>query len=348
MERPAVIADAPTETFVPRETAVMTETVLRKVHSALEHRFLVLPDGGRGRIVSKRARGGFGEVWTVEHPSGDARYVAKLPRVFPDDGRTRSATESILQEGRILARLRVAGVPQLLGQGLWEGRPYLLLPYIEGETWRRILNRGFRCDERQWISCTADLARILDHVHRQGVVHRDIKPANILFGRTAKRRKPQTMLIDFGLASGTEDARQEYRAVTLGTRGYLDPRMIGRAEHHDSAADVYALGVMLFEGYTWQALFSKDEWGSVIATMRPEPGDTGRVETVHRFVERKCAGFERLPVRIPELETLIADILRPGTEASPRLTAGDVAQRLTDIASFTPSPVHGRHQRTEI
>lgn len=338
MEAPTAAIDPATELFVPRERgtphadATDRPTMRCEIATILSGSPVALPDGMTAVVRTKRGRGGFGEAWTLEAVPSGQRLIAKFARTFADRERSAAAERTLLREANILSSLSLPGIPPLLGRGIHAGRPFLLLPFVEGETWRAILRRKRRCDDRQWLLRMAELATILSTLHERGIVHGDVKPANIFFGRISPSAKPCTWLIDFGLATSIrdDDANDLYRGCTLGTRGYLDPRTIGNAHRRDAASDVYALGVMLYEGYTWQPLFFAHEWSELIDQLHHDP--VALLPTAQNIIREKLLRFEELPLseRRIDLEELLTDILSI-TSPDHRPTAAEAAERLRVI-----------------
>ena len=200
---------------------------------------------GRYRVLGLLGEGGMGAVYEAEQDSPHRLVALKVIR----PGLLSPAfLKRFAQEVEILGRLHHPGIAQIHEAGLAEdGRPFFAMEFI----------RGLSLDEyarRHGLSVTARvvlLARVCDavqHAHDRGVVHRDLKPANILVEETG-----QPKVLDFGVARATGADLQSGPGLTrtgqmLGTPSYMSPEQVtAEPATLDHRADVYALGVILFE-----------------------------------------------------------------------------------------------------
>jgi tetratricopeptide (TPR) repeat protein/energy-coupling factor transporter ATP-binding protein EcfA2 len=229
------------------------------------------------RLEEHVASGGMGEVWRGVHlPSGQRVAVKRLlPGHDSSEYRAR-----LRREIEAFQLLRHENIVRCLGSGLdSDGCPYLILEWLEGETlaqrWRR---RPLDHDE------IVDLARQallgLAACHESSVVHRDIKPGNIFLVQApfAQQTPSRTTikLLDFGLAFVADEASRLTRAGTiLGTLHYLSPEQARANPDIDHRADLYALGVVLYELGTGRLPFHADGTAAVllkiIAEKPPRP-----------------------------------------------------------------------------
>jgi len=197
---------------------------------------------GAYRLQQLLGEGGMGQVWlALDERSPDAGRVAlKLLRADLADPHLRSR---FLRERDILASLSHPQIPRLRDAGSdGSGQLYLALEYIQGEPitthcQQRALSAS-RCVELFLHVCTA-----LGHVHARGIVHRDLKPSNILVDADGK-----VCLLDFGIAQRADDPPDSIPATgdRTFTLHYAAPEQI-RGEATAAAADVYSLGVVLYE-----------------------------------------------------------------------------------------------------
>ena len=202
---------------------------------------------GPYRLLRVLGTGGMGTVWLAERPDRVIeRHVAlKLPRAEWTD---RSLADRMARERSVLASLNHPNIAQLFDAG-WagDGRPYLALEYIEGEpidAWCRRKQLAPAARMRLFV----DVVRAVAFAHAKLVIHRDLKPSNVLVTEEGRVK-----LLDFGIAkllsadaSLTEETaltRFAGRALTL---NYAAPEQV-LGQPISTAADTYALGVMLFE-----------------------------------------------------------------------------------------------------
>jgi serine/threonine-protein kinase len=196
-------------------------------------------------LQHKLGAGGMGEVWLARRADGlyEAEVAIKLLRVSGPGLAQRFARERAL-----LARLQHPGIARLLDAGQETGRAYLVLEHVPGQT----LDRHARAHAQsvaQRVELLLAVARAVAHAHAQLVLHRDLKPGNVIV-----TPEGQAKLLDFGVAAlleevGTDTAEQSELTQLVGrahTPAYAAPEHIA-GEPCGVAADVYSLGVMLFE-----------------------------------------------------------------------------------------------------
>jgi serine/threonine protein kinase/tetratricopeptide (TPR) repeat protein len=200
---------------------------------------------GPYRLIRLLGEGGMGEVWLAERTEMlHKRQVAlKVPRLLT--GRTALA-ERLAREREILAGLNHPNIARLYDAGIdSDGQPYLALEYVDGERIDAYCTRN-QLDVRARLRLFLQAAHAVAHAHANLVVHRDLKPTNILVTGAG-----DVKLLDFGIAKLLEDGRaQETELTQLAGRAltpdYAAPEQI-LGQPIGTAADVYALGVVLFE-----------------------------------------------------------------------------------------------------
>ena len=194
--------------------------------------------GGRYRMGALLATGGMGEVWAAHDLLLDRAVAVKvLGGALAGDGR---AAERLRREARAAGRLEHPGIARVLDLGEHDGRPYLVMELLEGESLAARIDRAGPMPPDEAARVVTAVADALQAAHTAGVVHRDVKPGNV-FLTTAGEVK----VLDFGIAWSAHDAALTTGDL-LGTAAYLAPE---RALGHRAtpAADIYALGVVLYE-----------------------------------------------------------------------------------------------------
>ncbi|MDQ3642114.1 MAG: protein kinase [Actinomycetota bacterium] len=203
---------------------------------------------GRYRLKRLIAKGGMAEVWeAVDEILGRPVAVKILhPHLAADE----SFRERFRREAISAARLAHPNVVATFDTGTDTGITFIVMELVDSPTLRQALNDGGPMAPAQVVHIGAQVADALHYAHKAGVVHRDIKPANILICPDGRVK-----VADFGIAKAVEDSEVSHpspsEALTgtgtiVGTAQYLSPEQVdGRAV--DGRADVYALGVVLYE-----------------------------------------------------------------------------------------------------
>jgi eukaryotic-like serine/threonine-protein kinase len=260
--------------------------------------------GGRYRLGELLATGGMGEVWAAEDLVLDRRVAVKLlGGAFAGDGR---AAERLRREARAAARLGHPGIARVLDLGEQDGRPYLVMELLRGESLAARLARAGPLAPAAAASVVATVADALEAAHRAGIVHRDVKPGNVFLTADGAVK-----VLDFGIASAAGEAALTGGGL-LGTPAYLAPeRVLG--ERATPAADIYALGVLLYELLAGRRPFEADsDIELAMAHVNAQPAPLGLVApSAPRFLVAACeAAMAKDPAaRVPSAAAF-AELLR--------------------------------------
>ena len=194
--------------------------------------------GGRYRMGALLATGGMGEVWAAHDLLLDRAVAVKvLGGALAGDGR---AAERLRREARAAGRLEHPGIARVLDLGEHDGRPYLVMELLEGESLAARIDRAGPMPPDEAARVVTAVADALQAAHTAGVVHRDVKPGNVFLTSAG-----EVKVLDFGIAWSAHDAALTTGDL-LGTAAYLAPeRVLGHRA--TPAADIYALGVVLYE-----------------------------------------------------------------------------------------------------
>ncbi len=206
---------------------------------------LVGTERGRYRFVSLRGIGGFGAVFEAEQMAPVQRRVAlKIPN---PSMRSAERDARFQDEAQSLAAMRHPGIATVLDAGLLPGGlPFMAMEFVEGRPFDDAAN-DLRLPLERRIALLASVCDAVQHAHTKGIVHRDLKPANVLLEESD--RGLRTKVIDFGVAALVDDAPHDHGEVH-GTPAFMSPEQLRASRDIDTRADVWALGVMLFQQLT--------------------------------------------------------------------------------------------------
>jgi predicted ATPase/DNA-binding SARP family transcriptional activator len=182
------------------------------------------------------SKGSFGTLWLATDTRLDRLVAVKCPKVAHDPVQR----ERFVAEARTLARLNHSNITQIYDALFDEGedRFYLVMEYVDGKDLAEIIGAGAPLPLDWVLDVAMGILRALSYAHDQGVVHRDVKPANVMVADDVK-------LTDFGLADLKSILQQGTRFLA-GTAAYMAPEQV-KGRPIDGRADLYALGVILFE-----------------------------------------------------------------------------------------------------
>ncbi len=232
---------------IPRRDADAATVSLRAGVDAGEG--LPLPRAfGAYLLLKKLGQGGMGIVYQARQETLKRLIALKvvLNGVFAsDEERAR-----FRREGEALARVRHANVVQIYELGECQGQLFYAMEWLEGGTLKERLD-GRTLPEREAAQLLATLARSVQALHDKDIVHRDLKPGNILFAADGTPK-----IADFGLVKLLDSADVDTRScVVLGTVAYMPPEQARGSRDIGKPADVYALGVILYQALTGRTPF---------------------------------------------------------------------------------------------
>jgi len=277
---------------------------------------------GHYRVGEQLGRGGMGEVYVADDTSLDRKVALKfLPDVFTGDPERMARFE---REAKLLASLNNPNIAAIHGLEQAEGKRFLVLELVKGETLAQKLSKGPLPIEEALGVCR-QIAEGLEAAHEKGVIHRDLKPANVMITDGDKVK-----ILDFGLAKALSDETQNVNAsqsptiteamthpgVILGTAAYMSPEQ-AKGKAVDKRADIWAFGCILYECLTGKRAFEGETVTETLAAVlkgeldfRVLPAGTpgGIRNLLHRCIQKKVTD------RLHDIADARIEISEPATQ----------------------------------
>ncbi|MBN8550197.1 MAG: protein kinase [Deltaproteobacteria bacterium] len=227
-------------------------------------------------VVRVLGKGSYGKVFLVKHSILGVPYALKLlNRSFSSD---EHFIERFKQEAAILQRFSHPGSIQLRDFGQTEdGLYYMAMDYCEGQPLSELLANNGALDPAEALDITQQVLIVLEAAHNFGIIHRDIKPENIMVQKN-ENNENVVKILDFGVAKLKEgiitDSGSTLKGTSIGTPFYMSPEQAAGESDLDYRADIYSVGIMLYEMLTGEVPFKGE---TVLLTLlmhitrRPKP-----------------------------------------------------------------------------
>ena len=259
---------------------------------------------GHYRVGEQLGRGGMGEVYLADDLNLNRKVALKfLPDAFAGDPERMARFE---REAKLLASLNHPNIAAIYGLEQAEGKRFLVLELVEGETLAQRISKGaLPVDEA--LGICRQIAEGLEAAHEKGVIHRDLKPANVMITEGDKVK-----ILDFGLAKALSDETQSVDSsqsptlteamtrpgVILGTAAYMSPEQ-AKGKSVDKRADIWAFGCILYECLTGKRAFEGETVTETLAAILKSEPDWQALPAATppsiRFVLRRCLEKEMSP-----------------------------------------------------
>lgn len=274
-------------------------------------------------------RGGMGAVYKGRHKTLDRVVAIKIlpPEV---DGRDRSYAERFKNEARAMARLSHPNIVTVYDFGeTSEGLLFFVMEFIEGLDAQRMLKEQGKLHSDHVKNIIAQVFDALDYAHGKMIIHRDIKPANIMVGYDGRVK-----VADFGLAkiSQGSDVFQTEGNALLGTLHYMAPESLILGETVDHRADIYALGVMLY-----QMLTGKLPQGMFEMPSKKVPGVDPKFDEIIKLALREERNDRYQSVA--KMRTDLEEIMAPETTQTRRSRSGNRFGRYKIVTDEGGKPI---------
>jgi len=228
------------------QRSLLDETTSQTHASEIRPHTSSLPDLiGRFAVTKMLGRGGMGEVYLARDPVIDRMVAIKLigSGLEGDHGRKR-----LMREARAAGRLHHSNIVTVFEAGEFEGRSFIAMEYVHGETLGSMIRRRAAITLRRRIELIEGACHGLAYAHRAGVIHLDIKPDNLMLDETGVVK-----VLDFGISRVVENETRT--AQGAGTLRYMSPEQV-QGKPLDHRSDVFSLGCSLFELISYAPAFS--------------------------------------------------------------------------------------------
>ena len=219
---------------------------------------------GNYQIIEEIGRGGMGVVYKALQTSLNRIVAMKvLPRQYTRDP---EFLNRFRREARAAAGLNHSNIIQIYEIGQQSGIHYFVMEYIEGINLKTLIEEKGALPLRQVLDIAWDTCKALDFAHKNGVIHRDIKPHNIMINKIG-----ETKVFDFGIARAADSAGLTTTGTSIGTPQYMSPEQARGEKETDGRADLYSLGIVLYEMLVGSVPF---EGSTAVGTMYRHVNET--------------------------------------------------------------------------
>ena len=217
---------------------------------------------GRYEVLEVLGEGGMGRVYKVRHQSLGRTFAMKVLR--RDLAGDEELAARFLREARATAAVKHAGIVEITDFGQTaEGLPFFAMEMLEGQTLGQLIAAGGPLPAGPAARIVRHVAMALGAAHEAGVVHRDLKPDNVFLLGDVLGPSVEIRVVDFGAAKIIGSSRITRTGVVFGTPHYMSPEQASGREI-DHRADIYALGVVMYEAFTGRVPFEADTYMGVL------------------------------------------------------------------------------------
>ena len=220
--------------------------------------------GERYFIEKELGHGGMGRVYLAwDRNVHDRAVVVKVLSLELLEH--HYARQKFVQEAEVLSRIHHTGVVDVSGKGEWEGRPYFVMQFIDGEDLRSQISPNTGMNLEHAASIIRQIGEALEAVHERSIFHRDLKPSNIML----RRGTDKIVLVDFGIAKvpNSDVTATNTNHESGGTLPYMSPEQL-RGENVTAASDIYSTAVVAYEMVTGRLPFNATTQAELLKQQR--------------------------------------------------------------------------------
>jgi eukaryotic-like serine/threonine-protein kinase len=294
--------------------------------------------GGRYRVEDVLGRGGMASVYLAVDGELDRPVAVKVLAEHLD---TPGFRDRFMREARLAAQLSHPNIVQVFDVGDDNGRPFIVMEYVEGATLADELQARGPLEPTEVVHLALQVCGGLEQAHAAGLVHRDIKPQNLLL-----RPDGSVKIADFGIARAAEATRLTQIGSVLGTAAYLSPEQ-ALGEEVTAAADIYSLGCVLYELLSGRTPYVFETLPELVVKHREEaitPLRELRPEVPERLEAAVMHTLARNPDYRPDSAATLAQELaagspEPPTQALPRPRGVEAKEVVSEPTRVRTTPI---------
>ncbi len=302
--------------------------------------------GGKYRVERIIGSGGMGIVVSARHVTMNHRVAIKILNLDEDADR-EDAIARFQREARAAARIESDHVVRVTDvAALDDGTPYMVMDYLEGEDLRRVIVDRDQLPVAEAVGYILEACEGLSEAHAAGVVHRDLKPSNLFLARKANGTK-LVKVLDFGISKVAPRAGEAAITTTnmlMGSPMYMAPEQMRSSRDVDSRADIWSLGLILYELLSGEVPFRGETIPEIcVAVMSGEPEPMAHFRTdvpaELQDILAKCLAKDRAK-RYPTMAALARDLVR-FADAGARVHADRASAALKAARAASDPPPTG-------
>ncbi len=235
--------------------------------------------GGRYNVLRRIGSGGMASVYLAHDPLLSREVAIKVPRLEGDGESDEETLERFQAELRAIGRLNHPNIVTIYDGGQEDGMPYLVMEPVHGESLAQLIRREAPLPADRAVEIGRQVAEALAYAHSVGIVHRDVKPQNVLVDGTGRVK-----VTDFGIAKSSEVTRT-LTGTLIGTPSFMAPEVLG-GEAVTPAADIYALGVVLYQMLTGRVPFeAENPIAAAVRSQREDPRPPSELQPVPEWLD---------------------------------------------------------------
>jgi serine/threonine protein kinase len=229
---------------------------------------------GAYQVLEPIGKGGMGEVYKGFQATLNRQVAIKiLPEQLAKNPEFRTRFE---REARMVAVLKHPNIVSIFDFGDVQGKHYMVMEFVDGQAMSDYMRASGKLPLDEVRNLVTDIASALDYAHAAGIVHRDVKPSNVMLQKATQTPLPSSLvyrpvLMDFGIAKIVGGGTSLTQTGIMGTLNYISPEQITSAKEVDGRADLYSLGVVVYQMLTGELPFPTESPARLVFAHLQQP-----------------------------------------------------------------------------